>query len=376
MNSFSISHAGGRPGGTPFAPNRTQRCVIARLACGLGLMAALTGVTGCSKPSPASAGDEPPPVVVELAPVEYSEAALPVRVPGVLSRKEEADLAFKVGGIVESVFVRTGEAVKKDQVLAQLRLDEIEAQVTQAQSGLAKSQRDLARVERLQANAVATLEDLQDARTAVDVAGAQARIAEFNRRYAVISAPADGHILRRLVEPNELVAPGRAILGFAADDAGWLVRAGVADVDLARVRIGDRAEIGLGRSEAVRVHGRVTQIAGAANAATRTTEVEIQLDTPPAEARSGVAVTATLLPQPVPARPRVPATVLIEGEAGGASVFVVEEGSAVARRQRVEVETLDGPYAYLRTALPQNARLVVRGGEYLRDGGRIQIATP
>lgn len=313
-------------------------------------------------------------MVVALAPVEYSDAAVPVRVPGVLSRQEEPELAFKIGGVVEEVLVRTGEAVKKDQVLARLRLDEIEAQLTQARSALAKAERDFARVERLQANAVATLEDLQDARTGVDVAAAQMRIAEFNRRYAVITAPADGQILRRLVEPNEIVAPGKAVLGFAADDSGWLVRAGVADADLARLQPGDRAEVTLSHAAEMTLPGAITRIAGAANSSTRTTEVEILLAQPPTAARSGVAVAVTLWPRPVTPRPVVPASVLIEGEGGVASVFVVRSGQDVALRQKVEVEALDGAKAYLRTALSPDLRLVVRGGEYLRDGSRVAEA--
>src|SRR5262249_22124417 len=152
-------------------------------------------LSGCGKhPAEAPAGEKT--VLVELAPVTYSTAAMPVAATGVLGRRTESDLSFKIGGVVESVNVRVGEVVARDQVLASLRLDEIEAQLTQARSAWEKARRDLARVEKLRGGAVATLENLQDAQTAVDVAAAQVRIAEFNRRYAVITAPAAGRILR------------------------------------------------------------------------------------------------------------------------------------------------------------------------------------
>lgn len=335
----------------------------------------LMSFAGCGKTPPATT-PVAPPTVVELAPIMYSTSALPVRLPGVLSRKEEADLAFKVGGVVEEVSVRPGDAVANGQVLARLRLDEIEAQLTQARSALAKAERDLGRIERLQANAVATLEDLQDARTAVELAAAQVRIAEFNRRFAVITAPAEGHILRRMVEPNEHVTAGRAVLGFAADGSGWLVRAGVADADLARVRIGDRAEILLSAGTGGCVSGAVTHISGAANPVTRTTEIEILLDAMPVDGRSGVVVGVTLHPQPVQSRPMVPVAALIEGEGKTASIFVVENGGDIARRQPVELETIEGATAYLRHSLSEKVQLVVRGGEYLRDGGRVTTVAP
>lgn len=343
-----------------------------RIAAILASVAAL-GVVGCTNREPPVA-PAIPPILVELAPVTYSDAAVPVRVTGVLSRKAEADLAFKIGGIVEEIAVRAGDRVTKGQQLARLRLDEIDAQLLQAQTALAKAERDLARVEKLQANAVATLENLQDARSAVDVAAAQARIAEFNRRYAVITAPADGQVLRRMVEPNELVGAGKVILGFAADDEGWLVRAGVADADLARVRVGDRAAIAIGGTDVG--GGQVSHISGAADGATRTTAIEIALDSAPAAARSGMVVTARLTPQPVTPRPVLPASVLIEGQHATASVYLVAPGADVARRQVVELEALDGEQAFLRTALPRDAQVVVSGGEFLRDGGRVTVARP
>ena len=338
----------------------------------LGALVLTALLGGCAKSASAPVAATPP-TLVELAPVVYADNAVPIRATGVLSRKTEADLSFKIGGVLEAVAVRVGDAVEKGQVLAQLRLDEIDAQLAQARSALEKAQRDLARVEKLQANAVATLENLQDARTAVEVASAQVRIAEFNRRYAAIAAPAAGRILRRTAEPNELVSAGKAILGFAADGDGWLVRVGLADADLVRVRVGDRAEIALG-SEAAKIAGTITQIAEGADAVTRTTQIEVTLERAPAEARSGFVGAAMLFPQPVKARPRVPASVLVEGTHRSASLYLVEPGATVAHRVIVEVEALDGTDAYLRTALPTTAQLVVRGAEYLHDGASIAVA--
>jgi hypothetical protein len=72
-------------------------------------------------------------------------------------------------------------------------------------------------------------------------------------------------------------------------------------------------------------------------------------------------------------RPVVPASTLIEGDEDRASLFLVDEGRQAARRVVVEIETLLGARAYLRTALPRDARRVVAGGEYLRDGAAVTV---
>lgn len=303
---------------------------------------------------------------VRVQPVVYSTEAVPVRATGVLARKREADLSFKTGGVIETVLVRVGDSVRKGQILARLWQDEIQAQVAQARSNFEKAQRDLARQERLHAGAVGTIEDLQDAHTTLELAAAQLKMAEFNSRYSVITAPEDGRILRRLAEPDELTAAGRAILSFASDSEGWIVRAALAESDVAGLRLGDRAEID-GAS------GKISQISEGTDATTRTVPVEIALRTPPPHARSGMITAVTLFPQPVAARPVVPASVLIEGSGKKASLFLLDTGAEKVRRVPVEIESLENAQAYLRTTLPKTARLIVRGGEYLQDGAAVAV---
>ena len=338
-----------------------------------GLAASATVLLcACSKQAETTA--PPKPVVVAVAPVAYSDEAVPVRVAGIVGRVSEAELSFKVGGIVEEVRVRAGDKVRKGEVLARLRQDEIEAQVVQARSALEKATRDLERIQRLREGNVATVENAQDAATAVAVAAAALRVAEFNRDHAQIVAPTDGRILRRTAEPNELAAPGKTILAFGSDTEGWLVRAGLSERDLGRVRLGDRAIVldeELGSPE---VTGTVRHIAEATDPATRTTEVEIALDKAIPGARSGYVVAVKLQPRAEAARPVVNPAALIEGSDRRAFLFLLEKGSSTVRRAAVEIASFEGDRVYLRTDLPRDAEIVTAGAEYLRDGMAVERA--
>jgi RND family efflux transporter MFP subunit len=312
--------------------------------------------------------------LVRVQPVSYTDQAVPVQATGVLARKAEAEFSFKIGGVVETVAVRVGDRVTRGQVLARLEPQEIEAQVAQARSAADKAERDVARLEKLTASGVATVENLQDARTAREVASAALKAAEFNQRHARIVAPADGRILRRLAEPGELVAVGRPVLGFAADDEGWIVRVGLADRDAAQVRLGDRVDVRVGGENGENYAGRVTQMAEGTDPVTRTTPVEIALEIAPSRTRSGAVVSVEITPQAGPSRPVVAASALVEGAGRSAHVFIVDEGATVARRVAVDVETLWQDRVYLRTKLPRTARVVVVGAEYLREGMPVEIA--
>jgi RND family efflux transporter MFP subunit len=344
------------------------------LAAGL-LAATLACAAGCSR-SPAPGATAPlPPLVIETAPVELRTEAVPVEVSGVLSRRAEAQLSFKTGGLIATVSVRAGDTVWAGQTLATLRLDEIDAQVAQARTAVEKARRDFARVEGLHADHVATLENLQDARSGVELAEAALRVAEFNRAHSVITAPADGRILRRLAEPDELAAPGRPILAFASDADGWLVRVGVTEPDVLRLHVGDRAEVAW--PGGALLPATLAQIAEGADTATRTVEIELSLAGPlPAGLRSGFLVATTLLPQPVPARSVVPLAALVEGRGRLAHVFVVSADGRSVRRQEIEIAAIHAERAYLKTPLPAGTRVATTGAEFLTDGRSVTVAAP
>lgn len=334
----------------------------------------LTGGTGCqrnndtAKPTPPG----PTPVLVRVAPVEMSGESPRIQVAGVLARQTESELSFPLSGIIERITVRAGDRVKKDQELARLQRDQLEAQFEQAEATLEKARRDLVRLERLQAERVTTLESLQDARTQVEQAGAAWRIAEFNRRHAALVAPADGIILRRMAEPNENVSAGRAVLSFASEAEGWIAKAAISARDAARVALGAGVAVHVPSGPAT--EGKIVRIAEAADPATRSIPIEVALEGPPGPARSGLLVSLVITPVKLPERVVVPLAALREGRGGRASVFVVESGAGIARQIAVEVEEIDGDRAYLRTALPRTARVVVAGGQYVQDGGSVTVA--
>jgi RND family efflux transporter MFP subunit len=318
---------------------------------------------------------EPAPQVrrVVVTPVVVTRDLPPIEAPGLLSRKLEATLAFKIGGVVESVAVRPGEAVRPGQVLARLNLAEIDAQVAQAQAGVDKARRDCERVERLQADHVATIENLQNARTALEAAEAGLRIAEFNRRYATIAAPADGRILRRMAEPDELVGPGQPVLVFGGDAEGWIFRAGVAEYEARRLAPGDRAQLVFRGPPDVELTASVTQIAEAADPRTRTFELELAVDGDPRGLRSGtVGALAIAKPGATP-HVRVPLAALIEGDGRAAQLYLLQADGRTVRRQPVEIAAIWGDSALLAGPLPAGAQIVARGAEYLHDGETVVV---
>jgi RND family efflux transporter MFP subunit len=340
----------------------------------------LLALAGCAT---GRADDAPPPaatIAVQTVQVGAADGVEPLVATGTLAAKEEVVLSFKVGGVIQSIAVHAGDRVRAGQRLATLGQAEIANQVAKARLARDKAARDLARVQALYADSVATLEQLQDATTGVDVAQADVGIAEFNQRYAVITAPADGFVLERSAEANQLVAPGAPVLRLRTAREGLVVRVGLPDRDAGRVRIGDAATVVFDAVPGQLLRGAVAQVGVGAAARTGTVEVEIRLRDLPADRvlASGLVGRATITPAPrgaAPARTAIPIEALVEAVGDTAIIFTVAQGG-VARRRQVVVTALEGAQVVLRDPLPAGTQVITAGAAFVVDGSRVTLAAP
>ncbi|MCU0321650.1 MAG: efflux RND transporter periplasmic adaptor subunit, partial [Chitinophagaceae bacterium] len=135
-----------------------------------------------------------------------------IQVTGVLSIEQEVKYSFKVGGVVDKIFIENGAYFKKGKLLATLKENEIEAGLLQSKLALEKAERDLKRVASLFKDSVATLEQYQNATTAFNIAKQQYESIAFNKEYSSIYAQRDGFVIKKIAQQGEIVASGSPIL--------------------------------------------------------------------------------------------------------------------------------------------------------------------
>lgn len=336
----------------------------------VGMLVALGTLGGCGQ------GDElaatPAATPVRVAQVASGPAVPRIRTNGIVANEDEYRLSFKVGGIIKSIAVKQGDRVRQGQRLAEIEQAEVNAQVEQARQALDKAQRDLERGERLYADQVISLEQLQDLKTQFAVSQAAYRAAQFNRNYSMIVAPRDGTILRRLAEERELVGAGAPVLVLGTE-SGFVVRAGLADREIVQVKPGDAAEVRLDALPGAALKGTVTEVATAANPSSGLFEVEIALhDTHPA-LRSGLLAKVSIEPfaAGTASLSYVPIAAIVEGEGLRASLFVLEEGRA--RRRNVNVAFIEGERVALRDGANVGETVITDGALYLEDGEAVSV---
>ena len=312
----------------------------------------------------------PARIGVRTAPVVLASLDEPAVGTGVVAAHDEFPLAFKIGGVVEGVYVREGDLVRAGQTLARLDLREIDAQVTRARSAVAKAERDHARLRALHADSLAPLAQLQDAATALELARADLQTASVNRRYATVVVPSAGRVLRRSAEPGQTLAAGAPVVVVGGTTGGTVLRVGLPDRDVVRVRIGNPATVTLDAFPGRVLTGRVRQIAGAATAGTGTYSVEIALDDATGLS-AGLIGSTTIAAAGRGTLPTVPVDALLEADGDRASVYVVSGDRA--RRRLVRVATIRGDRVAVREGLDGASSVVVTGAPYLSDGAAVRV---
>ncbi|MCC3160467.1 efflux RND transporter periplasmic adaptor subunit [Hymenobacter sp. 15J16-1T3B] len=319
----------------------------------------------------ASADTELIPVqTVPLAAQPLTEA---IRASGKLSSATELRLGFKVGGIVTELGPREGDEVRRGQVLARVNPAEVGAQVTQAREALAQAERSLQRSQNLYRDSVATLEQVQNARTAVAAGRAAVQAAEFNQQYATIVAPVSGRVLSRRAEPGELVAAGAPVYELSSSDAAWVLRVGLADRDVVRVRLGDAATIHLDAYPELDFRGRVSRLAQTSDPASGTYEAEITVQPAGRKLVSGLVGEVDITPRAGAAVATVPVEALVSADGSRGYVYTLRGRGPQVQQHPVRVLRLLGGQVAIASELPLGTPIISQGAAYLTPSSRVTV---
>ena len=165
-------------------------------------------------------------------------------------------VATELSGVVVRLTVDEKDRVRKGQVIAELRADDLRAELSEARARIAESEADirfaevdLGRAERLLAEQVGTQETADRARRNRDAAAARRETAQASARRleAVLAkmrivSPIDGVVVLRSVQPGEHVEPGEPLVTVADLDR-TRIEAEVDEFDAGRVALGSAVQV-------------------------------------------------------------------------------------------------------------------------------------
>jgi RND family efflux transporter MFP subunit len=311
-------------------------------------------------------------VAVKTVAVSRESQAEPIQASGLVQSETEARLSFKTGGIIQKIFVREGQSIRKGELLATLNLTEIDAQVRQAAESVAKAERDLARVTNLYKDSVATYEQVQNLTTALNVSKQNLEIARYNRSFSEIRATSGGVVIKKIMNEGELAGPGSPVFYVnATGPKDWVIRVGVADKDWIRLKPGNKAEVKFDAYANQPYPAVISNLSAGADQVSGLYQVELKLTVPVPKLAAGIFANTLIFPAVQHSLESVPIDALVEGSNQSAFVYVVQGDRA--KKVPVRVAYLNGQRAFIESGLNGISQVITDGSAYLTDGVKVKL---
>lgn len=336
------------------------------------------------------------PMSVAMGEAERGDMISEIQVVGNLIGLQTVEATPKTSGRLVSVAVNLGDRVRRGQMLAKLEDAEISQQVKQAQAAfdvsvatirqreadLRLAQTNLDRSRNLydrQLIPKQTLDDTearyQSALAQLDLSNAQstqakARLEELSINLAntVISSPLTGVVAKRVLDPGAWVTPSSSFVSVVDISVVRLVAA-IVEKDVRFIVTGMPADVEVDAYPGEKFPGTVGHVAPVLDPATRTAQIEIEIQNPDSRLKPGMYARVTLVTEKHAGTLIIPLVALVDvGNRRGVYLATTGDRGNVAQFQEVQVGLMDRERVEVTSGLSEGQAIVTTGAAALREG--------
>jgi RND family efflux transporter MFP subunit len=318
---------------------------------------------------------------------------------GYVVAQRKAAVASKGTGRLVYLGVVEGDKVKKDEIIARLEDNDVNAQLSESkanlelqQSGLIDATNTYEREKSLLKTGSATQADFDAADAnykhelaSIDVAKAQVQAAEVELENTIIRAPFDGTVLTKDADVGEIVAPlaggsnSRGAVVTIADMSSLQVEADVSESNIEKVTLGRECEIILDAYPANSYSGYVAKVVPTADRTKATVLVKVGFNNydsrvlPEMSAKvlflsNDSTNTSSSEQQPMLV---IPSTAIADRD-GKQVVFIVKNNEAV----QVQVTTGQqfDSYVEIKSGLKNGDQVINNITDKIKDGIKVKVS--
>ncbi len=296
---------------------------------------------------------------------------------GYILPDRKADVSSRVFGTLEWVGVEVGSVVQKGDVIGRLANADIAAQVEEAKAALVDAQREYDRWKKITENGIEPKERLDKADTQLQLARARLKQAEAAFEFSLIRAPFDGIVVKRSAQAGENIGPAGGVatggsLCTLIDRASLEMVADVNETNIAKVKVGQKAEVAAEARPDRKYKGEVRQVVPTADRQKGIIQVKIRLVDPDDLLLPEMAARASFLregAEPGAARKVIAPRGSIRDRGGRKVVFILDGTRVHAREVETGAEGEDG--VEIKSGL-RGGEEVVTGGGLVEDGAEVR----
>lgn len=366
---------------------------IAFLGIVLAVVAALLFTRSQQLRALAVQTDEMSVPTVQVTHPRLGPATVDISLPANLTAYSDASIFARTNGYLKAWYTDLGATVKKGQLMAEISAPDIDAQLNKAKADLAQAkatleiaQLNFQREKDLLSGKVVSQQEYDQSRTTFDADAAAVKSAEANvenlavlQNFEKIVAPFPGIVTRRSTDVGDLIVAGSDSASGGSKELFHLVQTNILRVFVnvpqvysSQISLGTPASVELIQFPGERFTGKIANISGAIDPATRTLMVEVQVPNADGRLYPGAygQVHFTL---PVDPRPMIiPASSLLFRKEGMQAGVVDSTGHV--QLKSVTIGRDFGTTVEIVSGLRSDDRIVSNPSDSLTAGTAVQVA--
>ena len=309
-------------------------------------------------------------IAVEVAGVERKNLAVTKTYSGSLEGEEQANIVSKLSERVTGITAHAGAGVYKGQVLIRLDKSGRTSQYYQAEANFNNSDKTLQRMKSLYAEGAISLQALDGAQTAYDVAKANFDAA---RSAVELSTPITGEVTAVNVNLGDLAVPG-AVLATIARINRMKVVFNINETDVSGIAIAQKVMVYSEARPELKVQGSIVQLSKSADVRSRSFEIKaLYPNTTDHWFKPGMFCKVDIQFSPRENTLVIPAAA-VQSDGLSNRVFLIRQGRAL--HQTVQVGVTDGESIEILQGLSEGDSVATVGSNNLRDSSFVHIVNP
>jgi membrane fusion protein (multidrug efflux system) len=338
----------------------------------------LAALCGCGPAQQEASSKAPPPITVQTVFPKHGEIARSITLPSFrILAEQEATLYAKVSGYLKTLTVDKGDAVTNGQLLAEIEVPELLADLAQYQAEARVAQTNYERLAdaRVKAPDLVVPQTVDDLRGHWEVAQAKLQRTETLLQYARLSAPFSGVITARFVDPGAFIAaatsgstPQSAALLTLMDARRLRVQVFVPESETPFIKNGVPVQVTVEELRGRTFSSTVTRFAHALDQATKTMLTEIELPNPNGDLLPGMYASVQLEVERKQDAVLVPVQALLV-EKAGSFIFTVADGKA--KKTLVRTGFNDGVNVEITDGMKPGLLVILVAKQTLSDGQNV-----
>lgn len=306
--------------------------------------------------------------LVRIETFNVQSMPLEVTLRGRTRAKAKVGAVAETSGTVQELAIAKGDRVEAGDLLCTLDRGTREASVAQAEAALAQAQLDFQTNEQLRSKGLAAPNTASAVEVALKSAQANLEAARAELERTEIRAEIGGIVENPMANVGELLNPGGVCATIVELDP-MIFAGSIPESQIGRARTG--LPVTIETISGQTASGEVTFISSTADEATRTFEVEAEIDNPDGVIRDGLTASATVDMGTLPAH-LLPQSVITLADDGSLGVRAVDdENKVVFHPVTVVSDTRDGVWV---TGLPPVLNIITLGQEYVQAGQTVEAA--